>query len=228
MQLFAMTPLVVLLAVPGAAASDTAHPAPRFPRADRREKLASAFPAIEVYLAERMASDHVPGLAFGSRHRRRARLRQGTRRTRRRGRRTGRPRHRLPDRLDDEELHGPRHPEAARRGPALARRPGVPARRGSRLAGLPDARQRAPDLAAAPHALGGLSGGQPLGRPAARGRRRRDGALDAGGHPVLDRAGHRFRILELRLRDPRSGRRARLGDARTATTSSSTSSGRWG
>ena len=48
MHLFAVTSLAVLLAAPGAAASDAAHPAPRFTRADRREKLASAFPEIEA------------------------------------------------------------------------------------------------------------------------------------------------------------------------------------
>jgi CubicO group peptidase (beta-lactamase class C family) len=42
-----------------------AYPPPRFNAADRREKLATAFPEIERYLAGRMASDHLPGLAFG-------------------------------------------------------------------------------------------------------------------------------------------------------------------
>src|SRR5689334_5709722 len=45
--------------------ADEIHPAPRFTRADRREAMARAFPEIERYLAGRMASDHVPGLAFG-------------------------------------------------------------------------------------------------------------------------------------------------------------------
>ena len=42
-----------------------AYPPPRFTAADRRQKLATAFPEIERYLAGRMATDHVPGLAFG-------------------------------------------------------------------------------------------------------------------------------------------------------------------
>jgi CubicO group peptidase (beta-lactamase class C family) len=64
MNVFAVTPLLVSLAAAGAG-PDAAHPAPRFTRADRREKLAAAIPAIEAYLAERLAADHVPGLAFG-------------------------------------------------------------------------------------------------------------------------------------------------------------------
>lgn len=47
------------------AAADETHPTPRFTRTDRRETLAKAFPEIERYLAGRMASDHLPGLAFG-------------------------------------------------------------------------------------------------------------------------------------------------------------------
>ena len=35
----------------------------------------------------------------------------------------------------------------------------------------------------------------------------------AAGHSVLERAGHRVRVLELRLRDPRPDRDQRLGDA---------------
>ena len=42
-----------------------AYPPPRFTAADRREKLAAAFPEIERYLAGRLTSDHLPGLAFG-------------------------------------------------------------------------------------------------------------------------------------------------------------------
>jgi CubicO group peptidase (beta-lactamase class C family) len=45
--------------------ADEAHPAPRFPRSDRREVLARAFPEIERFLAGRLASDPLPGLAFG-------------------------------------------------------------------------------------------------------------------------------------------------------------------
>jgi CubicO group peptidase (beta-lactamase class C family) len=53
------------LVLSGGAWADETHPTPRFTRADRREALAKAFPEIERYLAARMASDHVPGLAFG-------------------------------------------------------------------------------------------------------------------------------------------------------------------
>ena len=53
----------IFLTTPGAA--DDVHPAARFTRTDRRETLAKAFPEIERYLAGRMASDHLPGLAFG-------------------------------------------------------------------------------------------------------------------------------------------------------------------
>jgi len=48
-----------------AAGADDLHPPPRFTRADRRDALARAFPEIERYLAGRMASDPLPGLAFG-------------------------------------------------------------------------------------------------------------------------------------------------------------------
>ena len=48
-----------------AAGADENHPTPRFTRSDRRETLARAFPEIERYLTGRMASDHLPGLAFG-------------------------------------------------------------------------------------------------------------------------------------------------------------------
>ena len=39
------------------------------------------------------------------------------------------------------------------------------------------------------------------------------GADDAAGHPVLDRSRHRVRVLQLRVRDPRPDRRARVGHA---------------
>jgi len=55
--------LPLLLAA--AAGADETHPTPRFTRADRREALARAFPEIERSLAGRMASEHIPGLAFG-------------------------------------------------------------------------------------------------------------------------------------------------------------------
>jgi CubicO group peptidase (beta-lactamase class C family) len=48
-----------------AAGADEQHPTPRFTRADRRETLARAFPEVERYLAGRMTSDRIPGLAFG-------------------------------------------------------------------------------------------------------------------------------------------------------------------
>ena len=43
----------------------TDYPTPRFTQPDRRERLAAAFPEIERFMAGRMASDHLPGLAFG-------------------------------------------------------------------------------------------------------------------------------------------------------------------
>lgn len=41
------------------------YPVPRFVDPERRARLASAFPAVEQYLAEQMVKDHIPGLAFG-------------------------------------------------------------------------------------------------------------------------------------------------------------------
>jgi CubicO group peptidase (beta-lactamase class C family) len=58
-------PAVPSLPAVRAAWADEAHPTPRFDRADRRQDLAKAFPEIEQSIASRMASDHIPGLAFG-------------------------------------------------------------------------------------------------------------------------------------------------------------------
>jgi len=54
----------VLVFVAGAGA-DEIHPTPRFTRADRRDTLARAFPDVERYLSAHVASDPLPGLAFG-------------------------------------------------------------------------------------------------------------------------------------------------------------------
>ncbi|HEV7501959.1 MAG TPA: serine hydrolase, partial [Vicinamibacteria bacterium] len=57
--------LLAVLALGSRALADEAHPTPRFTQADRKEKLAAAFPEIERDIAARMAADHLPGLAFG-------------------------------------------------------------------------------------------------------------------------------------------------------------------
>lgn len=62
----ATAPLLSLLVLGGPVAfADEAHPTPRFAQADRKERLAAAFPEIERYFVSRVASDHLPGLAFG-------------------------------------------------------------------------------------------------------------------------------------------------------------------
>ncbi len=54
--------------------------------------------------------------------------------------------------------------------------------------------------------LRGLSRGQPLGRPAAGGDRRRDVGDDPPRHPLLECAGAGLRVLQLRVRDSRPHR----------------------
>src|SRR4051812_34447013 len=49
----------------GALADEALYPVPRFTKPDRRAKLASALPEIERLMADRMAADHIPGMAFG-------------------------------------------------------------------------------------------------------------------------------------------------------------------
>ena len=59
--------------------------------------------------------------------------------------------------------------------------------------------------------LGRVSGGQPVGRSAARRHRQPDGAVAALGDSVFQRPRRRLRVLELRVRHPGHDRRAGIG-----------------
>ena len=64
----------------------------------------------------------------------------------------------------------------------------------------------------------GFPGRQPVGRSAAVDDRRRVHRDARGGHPVFERARHRLRVLQLRLRDSRPHRDAACRACRTRTT----------
>jgi D-alanyl-D-alanine-carboxypeptidase/D-alanyl-D-alanine-endopeptidase len=49
----------------GGAAANPAYPTPHFTEAARKVKLAAAFPEVDRLMADRMAQDHLPGVAYG-------------------------------------------------------------------------------------------------------------------------------------------------------------------
>ena len=119
---------------------------------------------------------------------------------------------RVPHRVDDQELHGDVDPEAARRRQAVARRSGRALRAGAEGPRVSDQRLAADHDPPPAVARRRISRRQPVGRsPPGRQRGRAVGDA-ARRHPVLERARHRLRVLELRLRHPRPHRRQRLAD----------------
>ena len=118
---------------------------------------------------------------------------------------------RLPHRVDDQELHRDRDPEASRRRQAVARRSGREVRAGDEEPRLPDDRLAEAHRPPSPVARRGVPRGQPVGRPAARGHRRAVVRDDQGGHSVLQCPRDRVRVLQLRLRDSRAHRRKYRG-----------------
>ena len=121
----------------------------------------------------------------------------------------GDARHGVPHRVDDQELHRDGDPEAARRREAVARRSRGEVRAGDEGARLSDERLAENHDPPPAVARRGISRRQPVGRPAARRHRRTAVGADQGRHSVLQRAGRRLRVLELRLRDSRPHRRER-------------------
>ena len=188
-------------------------PPPVFTDPQRVAKLESAFPEIDRLFRAFAERSRVPGIAYGIvidgrlAHSGAAGVRDV------RTKDAGGCRHRVPHRVDDEELHGALHPAPPRRRQALARRPGGTVRPRTGRPRLSD-RRLAPHHDQAPAVpRGGLSRGQPLGRPPAGRHRRRDGGDDDARDPVLDGSRHGVRILELRVRDSRPDRLEGLGDA---------------
>ena len=205
--------VVLLLAGAGALAQQAVAPAAPFGDPERRAKLATAFADIDKILGDYARSVHAPGAAWGIVIDGELAHQGATGRARRRREGARRCRHGLPHRVDDQELHGDVDPQAARRGQAVARRSRRTVRPGAEEPALPDDGLAADHHPPPAHALGRLSRRQPVGRSAAL--RERGGAVAhaARGHSVLERAGHRLRVLELRVRDSRPHRVARLGQA---------------
>ena len=117
-------------------------------------------------------------------------------------------RHGLPHRVDDQELHRDRDPEAARRRQAVARRSGRTLRAGAEGARYPTTRLAADHDPPPAVARGGFPEDNPWGDQQLADTDERAVAMLRGGHSVLERARRRLRVLELRLRDPRPHRRA--------------------
>ena len=158
---------VVLLPSAMLAASD-AYPPPRFSDRDRVQKLESALPEIDRIFRGYAEEKKIPGMVWGVVID--ARLAHvGTFGVRDRSSQdpvhssTG-----VPHRLDDQELHGARRAEAARRGQAVARRPGVQVDTAVRPHGAAHARQRAAARPPAHEPQCRLPRGQSVGRSAAR------------------------------------------------------------
>ena len=174
-------------------------PAPTPPRS-MEERIESLSDSLDQPFVRYMADGHVPGLAWGIvADGQLAYLRTF-------GSRTQDPSDRVtpdtlvPDRLDVEGVHRARHPEAARRGPAAARRAGRGLCAGAAQLALSDQRSpriRVRDLLS--HVAGFVTD-DPWGDRQQVAARRRVHPYAERGRSLHPRPRHSLRIFEPRLR----------------------------
>ena len=152
-----------------------------------------------------------PRHGVGHRAGRPAGAREGRRHPGHRGEASGHAGDAVPDRLDDQGLHGAVDPEAARRRQAVAGRAGRDLRARAARLEVPD-RRRAEDPRARPaDAHRRLRDRRPVGRSADADARGGVHAPAEGGRAVHARARPGDGVLEPRLRAARPHRRQRLG-----------------